>query len=140
MLSKSADIIQPMITHTDIHVFPKVAKFASRGGSKGSKNPRKGFGAELADPYAAPDESLVPDVEHALRLICKAMLTEGPDTHEIALGDMKAGMGLFAKDKARDVASALTYLRDRTGVPRDMPLASARQFRAHLNAAINALL
>lgn len=82
----------------------------------------------------------MPDVEHALRLICNAMLAEGPDAHETALGDMKAGMGLFAKDKARDVASALSYSRDRIGVPRDMPLASARQFRAHLNAAINELI
>lgn len=30
-------------------------------------------------------------------------------------------------------ASSLAYLRDRVGVPRDLPLPAARQLRAHLN-------
>jgi glutathione S-transferase len=46
----------------------------------------------------------------------------------------------IAKNKAKDVASALGYLRDRIGVPRDLPLAAARQLRAHLNLAIEALM
>lgn len=117
----------------------QVSKFASRGGPKGAKNPRKVFGAELADPYAAPDEDLIPHVEKALRLVCSAMLAEGPGAHESALKDMKAGLNCFDGDKAQNVASALCYLRDRIGVPRDMPLAAARHFRAHLNEAIEVL-
>ena len=35
------------------------------------------------------------------------------------------------------IMSSLAYLRDRVGVPRDMPLAAARHFRAHLNWAID---
>ncbi|KAL7534274.1 hypothetical protein ACHAXR_008407 [Thalassiosira sp. AJA248-18] len=118
-----------------------VAKFASRGGPQGAKNPRKGFGAELADPYAAPDEALVPLVDTALQLVCYALLAKGgASAHESALAEMKAGLEEnIGKEKARDVASALFYLRDRTGVPRDLPLAAARQLRAHLNAAIDVL-
>ena len=117
-----------------------VARFASRGGPQGSKNPRKGFGAELADPYAAPDEELIPHVDVALRMICAALLAVGPAAHEAVVNELKAGLEeKITKNKAKDVVSALRYLRDRTGVPRDLPLAAARQLRAHLNLAINAL-
>eukprot|EP00804_Cyclotella_cryptica_P026044 CCRYP_019297-RB/>CCRYP_019297-RB protein AED:0.07 eAED:0.07 QI:91/1/1/1/0.5/0.4/5/1872/559 len=119
----------------------KVAKFAARGGPGGAKNPRKGFGAELADPYANPDEDLVPYVDTALKLVCRALLTEGgPDSHAAALNDMKESLqAQLPKNKARDVSSALAYLRDRVGVPRDLPLAAARQLRAHLNEAIGVM-
>merc|ERR1712050_380602 len=40
-----------------------VARFASRGGQKGAKNPRKTFQAELADPYAEPDLDSLPHVD-----------------------------------------------------------------------------
>lgn len=121
---------------------PNVAKFAARGGPEGSKNRRKGFGAELADPYAAPDGSLLPHVDAALRAVCGALLAGGgPDGHAAALADMTAALGAGAgtEGTGRDVASALCYVRDRTGVPRDLPLAAARQLRAHLNAAIDVL-
>mmetsp|Transcript_38958 Transcript_38958/g.81505 ORF Transcript_38958/g.81505 Transcript_38958/m.81505 type:complete len:572 (-) Transcript_38958:94-1809(-) len=118
-----------------------VAKFASRGGPEGAKNRRKGFGAELADPYALPDDQIRPYVDTALQHVCGALLAQGgPSAHELALAEMKAGLHeKIGEDKGRDVASALCYLRDRTGVPRDLPLAAARQLRAHLNAAIDIL-
>eukprot|EP00956_Cyclotella_meneghiniana_P018009 scaffold29791_cov70-Cyclotella_meneghiniana.AAC.3 len=115
----------------------KVAVFAARGGPGGAKNPRKGFGAELADPYANPDSSIVPSVNTALKLICSALLEESPDAHAASLNDMK--VSLTTLEKSRDVSSALVYLRDRVGVPRDLPLAAARQLRAHLNEAIEVL-
>lgn len=52
---------------------PNVSKFASRGGPKGSKNPRKAFGAELADPYAEPDITIVDSVDIALRIVGMAL-------------------------------------------------------------------
>jgi glutathione S-transferase len=97
--------------------------------------------AELADPYANPDEDLVPDVDTALKVVCRALLAEGGDeAHAAALQYMKQSLQTeVPKNKARDVSSALAYLRDRVGVPRDLPLAAARQLRAHLNEAINVL-
>ena len=115
-----------------------VSKFAARGGPDGAKNPRKGFGAELADPYAQPDTALIPLVDTALKLVCGALLAQGG--HQAALTEMKTGLEeSIDKNKGKDVACAIMYLRDRTGVPRDLPLASARQLRAHLNAAIDIL-
>ena len=64
----------------------------------------------------------------------------GPDNHAAALKEMKTSLqNDLPQDKAKDVSSALAYLRDRVGVPRDLPLASARQLRAHLNEAIEVL-
>ena len=48
-----------------------VSRFAARGGKRGAKNVRKPFGAELADPYADPDEEARPHVDAALRVVCK---------------------------------------------------------------------
>jgi glutathione S-transferase len=119
-----------------------VAKFAARGGPEGGRNPRKGFGAELADPYAMSDEQLIPSVEIALQAVCRVLLAQGgSSSHDKALTEMKTNLQTqIRKEQARDVVSCLEYLRDRVGVPRDLPLAAARQLRAHLNAAIDVLL
>lgn len=37
------------------------------------------------------------------------------------------------------VAASAMYLRDRVGVPRDLPYPAARQLRAHLNWLIDSL-
>lgn len=117
----------------------KVSRFAARGGSNGSRNQRKNFGAPLADPYADPDDAARPYVDVVLRAVCAAMLHEGNDNEE-GLSGMEAALdGLVPEDRVADVAASLTYLRDRVGVPRDLPLASARQLRAHLNYAIDSI-
>ena len=43
------------------------------------------------------------------------------------------------KKDVNGIITSLEYLRDRIGVPRDLPLASARYLRAYLNWAIDVL-
>ena len=120
-----------------------VSRFAARGGSKGAKNPRKTFQAPLADPYANPDDSALPLVERTLQIVCEALLDDGDD-HDSILSALKVELSgaVSAVDAGvkADVMNSLAYLRDRVGVPRDMPLAAARHLRAHLNWATGVLL
>jgi glutathione S-transferase len=114
---------------------PKVANFAARGGPSGAKNPRKTFGAQLADPYAAADEDVRPSVDAALRIVCAALMDveASPDSLQ---DQLRASVPAKHAD---GVAASLGYVRDRVGVPRDLPLASARYFRAYLNWGIDTL-
>merc|ERR1719491_159352 len=126
----------------------KVATFAARGGSKGANNPRKPFGAELADPYAAADKSIVPYVDAALRVVAEGLLDDGTfavesedgDEHMAFLNTLEPKLqAAVPKEATDDVLASLAYVRDRVGVPRDLPLAAGRQLRAHLKWAIRAL-
>jgi len=120
----------------------KVSKFAARGGSKGALNLRKPFAAELADPYAKSDEKAVRYIDHAIRMVCKGLLGECDSQidHMAYLASLEEHLhdGVPA-DMCTDVVNSLAYLRDRIGVPRDLPLASGRTLRAHLNWAIDNL-
>ena len=117
----------------------KVSRFAARGGSRGGKNARKSFQAPLADPYADPDDVARPSVDKVLQIVCEALLDESDD-HDTTLANLTPVLkDAVDSDVNDDVASSLAYLRDRVGVPRDMPLAAARHFRAHLNWAIDAI-
>jgi len=117
----------------------KITQFAARGGRDGSKNPRKTFGAELADPYAKADKNVIPYVDTVLRVVCQGLLGDQNDH----MGYLETLEGPLRKavpsERIEDVVNSLAYLRDRVGVPRDLPLAAGRTFRAHLNWAIDAL-
>lgn len=52
---------------------------------------------------------------------------------------LPAAAGAAPQHDGGTVIPALAYLRDRVCVPRDLRLPAARQFRAHLNWAIDAL-
>lgn len=122
-----------------------VAKFAARGGTKGANNPRKNFGAELADPYANHDPTALPHVDSALRIVCTTLLDDTDyttaqdhcDSLQPYIPQLKQSI---PSNQISNVKNSLAYLRDRIGVPRDLPLASARHLRAHLNWAIDSLL
>lgn len=115
----------------------KVAQFAARGGPKGAKNPRKSFGASLADPYAASDDSIAPYVDAALRVVCQVLSAVEEEIPETKWEETL--LGVVPEQQAKGVISSLSYVRDRVGVPRDLPLASARYLRAYLNWAIDVL-
>jgi glutathione S-transferase len=122
---------------------PAVAGFAARGGPAGAKNVRKTFGAELADPYAKADDSMVEAVDAVLRKVAETMIdrssSAGGEANALPGQASAAALVQAAGSKAAGVATSLAYLRDRIGVPRDLPLASARYLRAYLNWAIDVL-
>ena len=113
----------------------QISTFSARGGPAGGKNPRKQFGAELADPYAQPDGKVRPTVDASLRVVCSALLdeSESPDSYADLL------RRTVPESQTVGVLNSFVYLRDRVGVPRDLPLASARYLRAYLNWGIDCL-
>jgi hypothetical protein len=59
-----------------------------------------------------------------------------PFTCRLSPGTLKCATALQAAEtsaQGRDVVVSLQYLRDRIGVPRDLPYPAARQLRAHIN-------
>ena len=116
----------------------KVSRFAARGGPEGSRNPRKTFGAELADPYAETDESIVDTVDEVLRIVCLALKeTDQKDLPDPSMQQMLKNV--VPSNHLSGTLSSLNYLLNRIGVPRDLPLASGRYLRAYINWAIDTL-
>uniref|UniRef100_A0A7S0Q824 GST N-terminal domain-containing protein n=1 Tax=Coccolithus braarudii TaxID=221442 RepID=A0A7S0Q824_9EUKA len=105
-----------------------VVRFAARGsGQRGSKT----FQAPLADPYAIADETIVPQVDAALRLVAYVLLRGADGLGNGAPAEL-TGLGR----RSKDLVLCLEYLRERIGVPRDMSETAAAALRAHLNWAI----
>jgi glutathione S-transferase len=139
-----------------------ITRFACRGAG----NPGKpSFHAELADPYAEPNESYFQAVDVCLRHVTHA-LVEGidhdsspahkdlagmagnvelrenweayPDDHDPSLTyywNCETGEVTWTPP-TQQLDTCLAYLRDRIGVPRDMSAAAAMHLRAYLNWAI----
>ena len=106
-----------------------VARFAARGCGKEG---RPAYSAPLSDPNAVPGEEHIPAVDAALRMVVAALLSD----------DAGDSASIATREGSYDAAAttrSLAYLRDRIGVPRDMSYPAARQFRAHLNWAIDGI-
>jgi glutathione S-transferase len=105
----------------------------------GANNPRKSFvGHKARRPYAAADEEVRASVDAALRVVCAALMNvdDGAAPADSMLNELRGG-----SSQARGgCQSSLAYVRDRVGVPRDLPLAAARYFRAYLNWGIDSPL
>jgi len=142
-----------------------IIAFGARGAGEVG---RPSFHAELADPYAEPNEEFMTPVDVCLRHVTVALLngSADPSSGSIAAEDLagEAGDGSLRDywgeyidnggqiywwneitgeaqytPPTKQLDTCLAYLRDRVGVPRDMSPGAAAQLRAHLNWAIDLL-
>lgn len=77
-------------------------------------------------------------VDSALRVVCAAMLDDDASSLDGVHKDSL--LSIVPENQAKAVVSSMVYLRDRIGVPRDLPLAAARYLRAYLNWGIDVLI
>lgn len=73
-----------------------------------------------------------------MRHVAEALLN-GPEQATQTLHEGQQAADANGALPGLPVCAAAAYLRDRVGVPRDLPLPAARQLRAHLNWLIDEL-
>eukprot|EP00633_Aureoumbra_lagunensis_P009768 CAMPEP_0197322712 /NCGR_PEP_ID=MMETSP0891-20130614/70063_1 /TAXON_ID=44058 ORGANISM="Aureoumbra lagunensis, Strain CCMP1510" /NCGR_SAMPLE_ID=MMETSP0891 /ASSEMBLY_ACC=CAM_ASM_000534 /LENGTH=475 /DNA_ID=CAMNT_0042815169 /DNA_START=1040 /DNA_END=2470 /DNA_ORIENTATION=+ len=115
---------------------PAVARFAARGISMPGFPPVR---AELADPNANANESILPTIDALLRLIVIRLRTDAPPDKKDTIISEWLATSAQAKERtaAQDAVKCLSYLRDRVGVPRDMSQPAAFALRAECNSIID---
>mmetsp|Transcript_3872 Transcript_3872/g.6409 ORF Transcript_3872/g.6409 Transcript_3872/m.6409 type:complete len:513 (+) Transcript_3872:73-1611(+) len=134
MIPSSEEIAIREVVRNVIANHNAVAKFAAR-----AAGPRQGgstVSAALADPNAVSYLDAIPVIDASVRTILSNMI----DSISIRSGDSihnnnAARLDSLAMDASLRaiVSSCLVYLRDRVGVPRDMSVHAAKQFRSHIN-------
>ncbi len=143
-----------------------VVRFAARGASDPG---RPAYQAELADPNAEPNDAYCAAIDVCLRHVASALVdgaesaasTMAQDLRGVAGHPHSSGLaeGWYAdRDHeghwyyydelsgetsytapTRRLDACLAYVRDRVGVPRDMPAPAAMMLRKHLNRGITVL-
>lgn len=132
---------------TETEHFKAVVKFACRGAGKRGK---PAFAAELADPYATSNLKYFEPLSKLLVIIYELLKSgnaiefvkrrENENTECFAeIGEYKKRIHAILQHNSEvgiskdDLLKCLFYLRDRTGIPRDMAYFSALLFRGHIN-------
>ena len=110
-----------------------VVKFSLRAvGQPGEKS----VSAPFADPFAVPGMEWEGAVDAAFRHVAHALLV---GVEEKQTSDKRLIVGVEGGIGGMEPIYASEYVRDRVGVPRDLPYPAARQLRAHLNWLIDTL-
>jgi len=113
-----------------------VARFAARGCGELPKT----VSAPLSDPDARPNEAVIDDVDEILRCVCESMLSQAESSSdEVAVPQLPSAVESWSSERKANVAIALSYMRDRVGVPRDLRFPSARILRAYLHHYVKRL-
>jgi len=115
--------------------YQNIVKFAARGAGQKGMPP---VSAPLSDPRATPSDVVLSSVDTVLKCVALAML-DNPDA-EIQMRNVAATISSQGDEFSGAVVASIAYLRDRVGVPRDMRLPAARQFRAYLNWSLGYIL
>ena len=71
-----------------------------------------------------------------MRVVCSALLE---DADEPSAEQASLLQNSVSDSQVVGVLNSICYLRERVGVPRDLPLASARYLRAYLNWGVDVL-
>jgi len=104
---------------------------------RGIANRGRRYGAPLANPDADTNSvsAYRSAVDVALRQVLSSMLAANSNTDSIATSSNKLAEGYPSKE----VKECMLYIRDRVGVPRDMTVHGARQFRAYINNFVESI-
>lgn len=107
--------------------------------------PGRPYPSALADPDNTPDEDYRPEVEVALRCLITALLRGEQAVKPMIEESIYEADRLYKETGGQPeqikvlVVKALSYLRDRVGVPSDMSYPQAKYLRAYINWLIGLL-
>ncbi|CAE7227669.1 unnamed protein product [Symbiodinium natans] len=119
----------------------KVARYCCRamGGEVGAFAWQAPTRSRLADPQAAIVEGILEPLDALLCSVAEMLFQEAPvEDLRLRMQQRVQAYGIPEKLRPR-LASCLAYLRDRIGVPRDLPLPAAKMLRAYVSEAYTIL-
>lgn len=119
----------------------EVARYCCRavGGEAGAFAARAPTRSRLADPKAAIVEGLLEPLDALLCSVAQMLFDEAPVEDLQSQMQKRVQVYGIPENLRPRLASCLAYLRDRIGVPRDLPLPAAKMLRAYMAEAYTIL-